>query len=70
MNRRTPLLIIDVQNAFNDPSWGRRNNENAERNIARDYYFHGENRDGRLSMFRIYPIILNPYFLEKAIRAE
>ncbi|MFD0048006.1 cysteine hydrolase family protein [Actinomycetes bacterium NPDC127524] len=35
MNSRTPLLIIDVQNAFDDPSWGRRNNENAERNIAR-----------------------------------
>jgi len=28
------LLSIDVQQAFNDPSWGRRNNPDAERNIA------------------------------------
>lgn len=27
------LLIIDVQNAFNDPKWGIRNNLNAEDNI-------------------------------------
>ncbi|RIW28949.1 cysteine hydrolase [Bacillus salacetis] len=27
------LLIIDVQNAFNDPSWGHRNNLQAEENI-------------------------------------
>nr|WP_249292309.1 cysteine hydrolase family protein [Metabacillus flavus] len=28
------MLIIDVQKAFDDPSWGRRNNEHAEKNIA------------------------------------
>ncbi|WP_421383386.1 cysteine hydrolase family protein [Bacillus salacetis] len=29
------LLIIDVQNAFNDPSWGHRNNPHAEENIKK-----------------------------------
>lgn len=30
-----PLLIIDVQQAFHDPSWGNRNNPQCEENIAR-----------------------------------
>jgi Amidases related to nicotinamidase len=29
------LLVIDVQEAFNDPSWGLRNNPQCESNIAR-----------------------------------
>lgn len=29
------LIVIDVQQAFNDPSWGQRNNPQAEQNIAR-----------------------------------
>jgi nicotinamidase-related amidase len=28
------LILIDVQQAFNDPSWGQRNNPRAEENIA------------------------------------
>jgi nicotinamidase-related amidase len=29
------LILIDVQQAFNDPAWGQRNNPQAEANIAR-----------------------------------
>ena len=38
MNRlpaNAALIVIDVQQAFNDPSWGARNNPAAEANIAR-----------------------------------
>lgn len=31
----TALIIVDVQQAFNDPSWGNRNNPQAEENILR-----------------------------------
>jgi nicotinamidase-related amidase len=39
------LLVIDVQQAFDDPSWGRRNNPDCERNVARlieDFRERGE----------------------------
>ena len=35
MDQNTALVIIDVQNGFDDPSWGRRNNPGAEAAIAR-----------------------------------
>lgn len=31
----TALVIVDVQDVFDEPRWGRRNNPNAEANIAR-----------------------------------
>lgn len=34
-DRPVALLVIDVQHAFDDPSWGSRNNPDAEANVAR-----------------------------------
>lgn len=34
-NSNTALIVIDVQKGFDDPKWGKRNNSDAERNIAR-----------------------------------
>jgi nicotinamidase-related amidase len=35
ISKKTALIIIDVQQAFDDPKWGRRNNPMAEKNISR-----------------------------------
>lgn len=35
ITKDTALIIIDVQQAFDDPSWGKRNNPDAEENAGR-----------------------------------
>ncbi|WP_261130239.1 cysteine hydrolase family protein [Bacillus sp. Marseille-Q3570] len=34
IEQNTPLIVIDVQQAFRHPNWGNRNNPEAEKNIA------------------------------------
>jgi nicotinamidase-related amidase len=54
------LIIIDVQKAFDDPSWGRRNNLNAEANIAN--LLHAWRKAGR-PIFHIQHLSRNPHSL-------
>ena len=55
--QNTALLVIDVQEAFKDPSWGQRNNLDAEEKIARlQAYF----RQQQLPIIHIQHLSTNP----------
>ena len=43
--KKKALVIIDVQKAFDDKKWGKRNNPNAEENISKILQF-AEKKDG------------------------
>lgn len=57
LSRNAALILIDIQNAWNDPRWGRRNNPDAERNIARLLYAW---RETKRPLFYIQHISKNP----------
>jgi len=57
-DRSAALLVIDVQNGLDDPVWGKRNNPDAEANIAR--LLDAWRRTGR-PMFHIRHDSVNPH---------
>ena len=57
MDQKTALIIIDVQNGFDDPSWGRRNNPGAEAVIGR---LLGAWREAGRPIFHVQHLSRNP----------
>jgi nicotinamidase-related amidase len=57
MDQNTALVIIDVQNGFDDPSWGLRNNPGAEAAIAR---LLGAWRQAKRPIFHVQHLSRNP----------
>jgi nicotinamidase-related amidase len=57
MDQNTALIIIDVQNGFDDASWGRRNNPGAEAAIAR---LLGAWREAKRPVFHVQHLSRNP----------
>lgn len=57
------LIVIDVQQAFNQPGWGQRNNPQAEANIAR---LLAGWRDGGRPLFHIHHLSRSPQGMFRA----
>ena len=57
MDNNTALIIIDVQNGFDHPSWGPRNNPGAEAAIAR---LLGAWREAKRPIFHVQHLSRNP----------
>lgn len=55
---KTALIIIDVQEGLDDPVWGRRNNPDAERNMAR---LLADWRAKRRPVFHVQHMSTNPH---------
>lgn len=62
------LLMIDMQRAFDNSSWGERNNPQLEVNSQKLLNFFLEKGDGQYFMFNMYTRILNHVFTNLKVK--